>query len=230
MSGAKKTFSDMDLMLYADGDMPADEAREVSAWLAENAAARVKLDSLRQTGEAVRTYTELETDRAEVEVPAFAEMWQRIDRRIHANGRGAERAALRGAERDGADAEPGRPRRGNGAPADGRAAVAGRWAAIRGWFEDHRGHVLTGAISAGVACALIIAVGPRQRVVEYVHDTPPVVVTHVVPRSQPPEVEDLEVYEGSGTILTIAPEAGDDSAAAVIWVSSDQDKNREGPL
>ncbi|HYU14988.1 MAG TPA: hypothetical protein VEL05_02910 [Candidatus Acidoferrum sp.] len=227
MSGGKKTFSDMDLMLFADGELPADEAREVTAWLADDASARLKLEGLRQTGEAVRTYTELETDRAEVEVPAFAEMWPQIDRRIHANGSGVDRPA---AVRDRAGAEPGRARHGNGAPAEGRAAVAGRWAALRAWFEDHRGHVLTGAISAGVACALIIVVGPRQRVVEYVHDAPRVVVTHAVLPSQPPEVEDLEVYEGSGTILTIEPEPGDDSAAAVIWISNDEDKNREGPL
>jgi len=48
--------------------------------------------------------------------------------------------------------------------------------------------------------------------------------------SQPPEVEDLEVYDGSGTILTIAPDGPDDSAAAVIWMSDDRDDNREGPL
>jgi anti-sigma factor RsiW len=73
-TGGKKSPSDMELMLYADGELPADEASEIAAWLAENGDARLKLESLRQVGEAVRTYAELETDRAEVEVPAFADM------------------------------------------------------------------------------------------------------------------------------------------------------------
>jgi anti-sigma factor RsiW len=222
-SGGKKTFSDLDLMLYADGELPDDEAREVSAHLAGDESARLKLDSLRQTGEAVRTYTELETDRAEVEVPAFAEMWQRIERRIHANGSPVERAAVR----DASLPEAGGRRRESG---DRRASVAGRWASFRGWFDDHIGHVLTGAVSAGVACALMLAVGPRLKVIEKVHDSAPVVITPAVLRSQPPEVEHLEVYEGSGTVLTIAPDADDDSAAAVIWISSDEEQNREGPL
>jgi hypothetical protein len=47
--------------------------------------------------------------------------------------------------------------------------------------------------------------------------------------SQPPEVEDLEVYGGSGTILTIEADKDDDSAATVIWISNDDDK-QEAPL
>jgi anti-sigma factor RsiW len=215
-TGAKKGSSDMDLMLYADGELSADEAREVAARLTDDPSARGKVDSLRQVGEAVRTYVELETDRAEVEMPAFADMWQRIERRIQANGRAPE------------PAEPSRA--GSPARRPARAPVAGWWASIRRWLEDHRGHVLTGAISAGAACAVMLALGPRdERVVERVrggvqHGTP------VALRSQPPEVEDLEVYEGSGTILTIEPDGEGDSAAAVIWISDDHEKNKEGPL
>ncbi len=215
MSGTKKKFGDAELMLYADGEMTPDEAKGVAAWLAEDADARLKLESLRQVGEAVRTYAELETDRAEVEVPAFADMWSRIERRIHANGI-TERATQP------ATSAPARKRPG---------ALASRWAAVRSWFEDHRGHVLTGAISAGVACALMLALGQNdqvggQTVAEYPVPRP----TQVKLLSQPPEVEDLEVYEGSGTILTIEPEGDDESGAAVIWISSDKEQNMEGPL
>lgn len=217
-TGGKKSPTDMELMLYADGELPPDEASQVAAWLADNADARLKLESLRQVGEAVRTYTELETDRAEVEVPAFADMWQRIDRRIHANGR-AERAAEEARA-------PSRRR------ASETTGPAGLWAAVRRWYEDHRGHVLTGAISAGVAVALMLALGPRPQE-EVAREggsggrTVPQPTIAVV--SQPPEVENLEVYEGSGTILTIEPEDKADSAATVIWISNDQE-NREGPL
>jgi hypothetical protein len=218
MSGKKKKYGDAELMLYADGEMAADEAKGVAAWLAEDAEARLKLESLRQVGEAVRTYAELETDRAEVEVPAFADMWSRIERGIHANGI-AERAAARPAATSAVRKRPG--------------ALASRWAAVRGWFEDHRGHVLTGAISAGAACALMLALGQTGQVIGGggVAGRDPVVrPTPAKLLSQPPEVEDLEVYEGSGTILTIEPEGDDESGAAVIWISSDKEQNMEGPL
>ncbi len=216
MSGSTKRYTDAELMLYADGEMSPDESKGVAAWLAEDAGARLKLESLRQVGEAVRTFAELETDRAEVEVPAFADMWSRIERRIHANGI-AERAA-----------QPAT------APVKRRPSpIAGRWAGLRRWFEDHRGHVLTGAISAGVACALMLALGPTRDVIEGGGVAGRGGVVRPLPAklpSQPPEVEDLEVYEGSGTILTIEPEGDDESGAAVIWISSDKEQNMEGPL
>jgi hypothetical protein len=217
MSGSKKKFGDAELMLYADGEMTPEEAKGVAAWLAEDADARLKLESLRQVGEAVRTYAELETDRAEVEVPAFADMWSRIERRIHANGT-TERATQP------ATSAPARNRPG---------ALASRWAAVRRWFEDHRGHVLTGAVSAGAACALMLALGQNDQVTGgggLAGRDPVVRPTQAKLLSQPPEVEDLEVYEGSGTILTIEPEGDDESGAAVIWISSDKDQNMEGPL
>ncbi|HKE13959.1 MAG TPA: hypothetical protein VKB80_03765 [Kofleriaceae bacterium] len=214
-TGPRKRYTDAELMLYADGELPPEEARGVAAYLAEDAEARLKLESLRQVGEAVRTYAELETDRAEVEVPAFADMWSRIERRIHANGI--------------SEPTPAHIR----APAAVRRArpVAAMWAAMRRWFEDHRGHVLTSAISAGVACAIMLALGPSWHAVDGgrgEHGTSHVIKGKLV--SQPPEVEGLEVYEGSGTILTLEPDEDDDSgAAAVIWISND-DTDLEGPI
>jgi anti-sigma factor RsiW len=219
-TSARKTFTDVELMLYADGELAPDRAREVADWIASDGDARLKLESMRQVGEAVRTYTELETDQAEVELPAFSELWQRIERRVQANGHAPVRA--NGAvER--VPAEPVRARR----PVS--AEPSGLWAGVRRWFEDHRGHVLTGAISAGAACAVMIALGPRDTVVERVRESGGVAVgTPAVLRSQPPEVEDLEVYGGSGTILTIEADKDDDSSATVIWLSNDNDK--EAPL
>ena len=216
-TGAKKGAGDMDLMLYADGELSADETREVAARLADDAVARGKVESLRQVGEAVRTYVELETDRAEVEMPAFADMWQQIERRIQANGRAPEPAPPVRVEAPARRAD--------------RAPVAGWWASIRHWLEDHRGHVLTGAISAGAAVAVMLALGPRdEQVVERVRAGGVTRGTPAVLRSQPPEVEDLEVYEGSGTILTIESEGEGDSGAAVIWISDDHEKSKESPL
>ena len=213
-----KRPSDLELMMYADGELGADEARAVAAWLAKDEDARVKVESLRQVGEAVRTFVEIEADEAEVEVPAFAQLWDRIERRVHANGH-TEKAA-----------EPARPR------APRRRAVeksGGMWASIRSWFENHRGHVLSGAVSAGAVAAVMLAVGARERVVERTVYKPSPVVGGAAPaalRSEPPEVEELEVYEGSGTVLTIEPDDDDDSAAAVIWISNDDAENTEGPI
>ena len=219
MTVSTKRPTDMDLMMYADGELEGDEARAVATWLAKDEEARAKVESLRQVGEAVRTYVEIEADRAEVDVPAFAQLWDRIERRVHANGH---------ATPDRAPAAP-RARR---KPA---AESTGLWAAIRGWFENHRGHVLSGAVSAGAVAAVMLAIGPRERVIERtteVRSTGGVVGggTPAALRSEPPEVEELEVYEGSGTVLTIEPDDDDDSAAAVIWISNDDAENTEGPI
>lgn len=222
MTVQPKRPTDLELMMYADGELAGAEQRAVAAFLAEDADARAKVESLRQVGEAVRTYVEIETDRAEADVPAFGELWDRIQRRVHANGHADDLES--------ADGEAPAPRR---APVRKAAEPTGVWASIRRWFEDHRGHVLTGAVSAGAVAALMLAIGPRDRIIERTTVKGGGVVGGGTPAaltSEPPEVEDLEVYEGSGTILTIEPDGDDDSAAAVIWLSEDEAENTEGPI
>jgi hypothetical protein len=116
---------------------------------------------------------------------------------------------------------------------DGKAEYEpGLLAKIRGWFGEHRGHVVTGVVTAGAVAALMFAIGPRERVTERttVRGGGIGVGTPAALESQPPEVEDLEVYEGSGTILTIEPEGDDDSGAAVIWISNEEEENTEDPI
>ena len=79
----------------------------------------------------------------------------------------------------------------------------------------------------------MLAIGPRERVIERTTVKAGGAVVTGAPaalRSEPPEVEELEVYEGSGTVLTIEPDDDDDSAAAVIWISNDEAENTEGPI
>ncbi|HUS67409.1 MAG TPA: hypothetical protein VMZ28_22890 [Kofleriaceae bacterium] len=222
MTVSTKRPTDMELMMYADGELEGDDARAVAAWLAKDADARNVVESLRQVGEAVRTYVEIEADRAEVEVPAFAQLWDRIERRVHSNGHAEPAAEV-------TPAPVVRP-----VPRKRAQERTGVWAAMRRWFEDHRGHVLSGAVSAGAVAALMLAVGPRERIIERTTVKAGGAVvgagTPVVLRSEPPEVEELEVYEGSGTVLTIEPDDDDDSAAAVIWISNDDAENTEGPI
>lgn len=206
--------TDLELMLYADGELEPDEARAVAAWIAGHPDARAKVDALRQLGEMVRTTVELETDAAEARLD---QAWGAIARKIHANGQVA------------AEAEEPPPTRRH------RTAVqprGGAWAAVRRWFGEHRGHVVTGLVTAGAVAAVMFFIGPREQVTERTVRGPTVVGggTPAALESQAPEVEDLEVYEGSGTILTIEPEGDDDSGAAVIWISNDEDENTEDPI
>jgi hypothetical protein len=170
-------------------------------------------------GEAVRTYVELETDRAEAEVPALADpamLWSRIERRIKSNGASPVEAV-----------EP-RPTRRH----EKTSQPDGLWASVKRWFGEHRGHVLTGAVTAAAVAVLMVALRPGERVIERNVAGGGVVGggTPAALESQPPEVEDLEVHEGSGTILTIEPEGEGDSAAAVIWISHDHEDNTEDPI
>lgn len=206
--------TDLELMLYADGELPPDEARSVAAWVASHPEARAKVDAVRQVGEVVRTYIELETDAAE---PRLDDAWSAIARRIRSNGHSA-------AEEE----EPPVTRR---HPTLSRPQP-GVWAKIRGWFGEHRGHVVTGMVTAGAVAALMFFIGPRERLTERTTVRGGTVSggTPAALESQPPEVEDMEVFEGSGTILTIEPEGDDDSGAAVIWISNDEEENTEDPI
>ncbi len=209
--------TDLELMLYADGELPPDEARSVAAWIASHPDARAKVEAVRQVGEAVRTFVELETDAAE---PRMDAAWSAIARTLHANGRAAA------PEREAVDEPP--PTRRHKTLA---RPESGLWATIRGWIGEHRGHLVTGVVTAGAVAALMFVIGPRERLTERTTVRGAVVGgTPAALESQPPEVENLEVYEGSGTILTIEPEGDDDSGAAVIWISNDEEENTEDPI
>jgi hypothetical protein len=207
--------TDLELMLYADGELAPDEERAVAAWIASHPDASAKVEAVRNMGEVVRTFLELETDAAE---PKLDEAWGAIARRIHANGRVEP-------EVDGVE-PPATRRHKTMTPGPGL------WAKIRGWFGEHRGHLITGVVTAGAVAALMFLVGPRERLTErqLMGPTPVGGGTPAALESQSPEVEDLEVYEGSGTILTIEPEGDDDSGAAVIWISNDEEDNTEDPI
>lgn len=207
--------TDLELMLFADGELPPDEARAVAAWIAGHPDDRAKVEAVRQVGEAVRTWVELETDAAE---PRMEGAWSAIARSLHANGRSVPEEIE--------DPPPTRRQKTLVRP------ESGVWAKIRGWFGEHRGHVITGVVSAGAVAALMFFLGPQGRVTERttVRGGGIGAGTPAALEGQPPEVEDMEVFEGSGTILTIEPEGDDDSGAAVIWISNDEEENTEDPI
>ncbi len=91
----------------------------------------------------------------------------------------------------------------------------GLWARITGWLDRHRGHVITGAVSAGAVAALALLIrttgddgnrAPRRGAI----DVQPAALRVA------PEIESLETPEGEGTVLNLEDE---DGHTTVIWVS-----------
>lgn len=212
-----RNVSDLDLMLLADGELEGDEAVRAAAEVERDATARDTFEGVREVGEVVRTHLELATDEAEEAVPGFERLWANVERAIHANGQAPREVAEA--------AEPARER-----PAP--EASAGLLERLRAWMsQGWQGHALTGATVAAAVALLMWVTRPTERVVERTTVRNGGAAVGAVPaalESQPPEVENLEVYDGSGTILTIPGEGTGDSSTAVIWISDDSDV--EGPI
>jgi len=193
------TLRDSDLMMLADGELDPTEAAELEAMLGPEE--RAKIAVLRHLGEQVRGHLELSADDAETRL---AGMWDEVDKRLSL------------------EAAPAVP----AAPVAPPTARSGLWSRIAGWLDEHRGHFLTGALSAGAVAALILVLGPpgERVVVERTAQRPPPIEIAPVPvptapvvlASSPPTVESLDVAGGTGTVFTVEDE---DGAVAVIWVT-----------
>jgi anti-sigma factor RsiW len=101
---------------------------------------------------------------------------------------------------------------------DQLAPATGLWARISGWFDRHRGHVITGVVSAGAVAALALVLRPG---------TPDVgaagahaIEVRPVALRAAPEIDSLDTPGGSSTIISLND---DDGNAAVIWVTPDDD-------
>lgn len=146
--------------------------------------------SVHELGELVRGHLELAADQAE---PRLAGLWDLVERRLDLA--------------DDAVAAP--------APA-APPAPASIWSRAWTWLTGHRSHVITGFVSAGAVAALALALRPSStpRVVVRTVAVPAIAPTAVLART-PPEVESLDVGDGTGTVFTIDDEDGE---TAVIWV------------
>ena len=94
-------------------------------------------------------------------------------------------------------------------------APRGLWGRISTWFERHRGHLLTGAVSAGAVAALALVLRPDAGPPESRGDYGVIDVRPVSMRS-PPAIEALDTPDGTGTVLNYEDE---DGHTAVIWVT-----------
>lgn len=205
--------SDLDIMLYFDGELPAEQAERVAKFLASDDDAKAKATSLRQISALVQGSLELEADAAHHKL---AGLWSGIDKAIHANGASAE-GPLTGAA----------PARSAAQKAEDRATDALMQHANSSWIGGWQSHILTGAIVAVAVAVVMFASRPDTSTEQATVARQPSqrVAAPLALASQAPEVEELEVYEGSGVVMTIPGdnEVGGESASTVIWISSDTD-------
>ncbi len=204
--------TDLDLMMLADGELDATARAELEAAAASDPAAVTKLEALGELREVVRGHLELAADEDERRLTA---MWAQIDKRL--------------------DLDAGRRAPASPAAYDPGERV-GVWGRVTRWIDAYRGHVLTGALSAGAVAAVALMLRPEPKVVEApVASAPPVTAPtgpapmppmadeqpDVVPvlQTTPAEVESLDVTGGTGTVFTIEGEDGEQTT--VIWVTPD---------
>src|SRR6185503_10666955 len=118
---------DADLMAFADGELDERASRELEDALARDTTSRAKVDAIGELGDLLRGHVELTAD--SVPQKKFDALWREIDKGID-NSREPAKAA---------PAEDG-----------GLLRKVGRW------FDRYRGHILTGAVSAGAVAALAL--------------------------------------------------------------------------
>jgi anti-sigma factor RsiW len=94
-------------------------------------------------------------------------------------------------------------------------APRGLWGRISSWLDLHRGHLITGAVSAGAVAALALVLRPATGPEGGTLDHGAIDVRPVSLRS-PPAIEALDTPEGTGTVLNYEDE---DGHTAVIWVT-----------
>ena len=175
---------DVDLMALADGEADERELEE----LLRDPASRRKVEAVGELGELVRGHIELSADA--VPQKKLDALWREIDKGIDRERESVSKPA-----------------------ADVAAAPAGGWLRRVGrWFEHHRGHVITGAVSAGAVAALALVLrGPSNDQI-----TPTKGPVENMPVVQPSEIESLDTPGGTGTVFNMEDE---DGSTTVIWVT-----------
>lgn len=97
-------------------------------------------------------------------------------------------------------------------------AAPGVWARIAGWLDRYRGHLITGAVSAGAVAALALILRPGSGG----HDEgstafrPGAIDVRPAAMRTAPEIESLDTPDGEGTVLNLEDE---DGHTTVIWVT-----------
>ncbi len=189
-----------------EGDLPPSEVANLSD------EAQSKLVALVQLGDALRETISAEIDSLTnnaTNTDPFAAMWGRIEHKVSTNGVASKAA------REEPAAEP----------------SPGLLDQIGEWLNRYRSQMFTGAIAAVAAAAIVWFVRPPEKTVEYVEVSNNARAARTVPvslESHVAEVESLEVYDGSGVVLTIQSD-DDEAPTTVIWLTLPEN-SVEGPI
>ncbi|HSR98312.1 MAG TPA: hypothetical protein VLM79_14740 [Kofleriaceae bacterium] len=96
------------------------------------------------------------------------------------------------------------------------APATGLWSRIASWFDRYRGHVITGAVSAGTVAALALVLRPgASDIGARGHGGGAIDVRPVALRATP-EIDSLDTPGGTSTVINLDDE---DGHTAVIWVT-----------
>ena len=179
-----KASHDSDLMAFADSELDERALRELEEQLARDPAARRKIEALGELGELVRGHLELSADA--VPQKKFDALWREIDK-------GMDRESVK---------EP---------AAASAPQPAGVWRRIGRWFDHYRGHVITGAVSAGAVAALALVIRGDGEIGQRGGGIDAQPVMH-----RPAEIQALDTPGGTGTVFNLQDE---DGSTTVIWVT-----------
>lgn len=178
---------DVDLMALADGEADERELEE----LLRDPASRRKVEAVGELGELVRGHIELSADA--VPQKKLDALWREIDKGIE-----RERQSKTSVSKPAKEAAP---------------APAGWLRRVGRWFDHYRGHVITGAVSAGAVAALALVLRGPGGDGEIAGRQGPIDTTPVV---HPSEIESLDTPGGTGTVFNLEDE---DGSTTVIWVT-----------
>jgi anti-sigma factor RsiW len=95
-------------------------------------------------------------------------------------------------------------------------APRGLWGRVSSWLDRHRGHLLTGVVSAGAVAALALILRPDAPGTGEMTMDHGVIDVRPVSMRSPPAIEALDTPDGTGTVLNYEDE---DGHTAVIWVT-----------
>jgi hypothetical protein len=95
-------------------------------------------------------------------------------------------------------------------------APRGLWGRVSAWLDRHRGHLITGAVSAGAVAALALVLRPDPGTPGEGTPERDVIDVRPVSMRSPPAIEQLDTPDGTGTVINYEDE---DGHTAVIWVT-----------
>lgn len=96
------------------------------------------------------------------------------------------------------------------------ARPAGLWSRMTGWLDRHRGHVLSGAVSAGAVAALALVLRPGDPDGGSRGGSRGAIDVRPVALRAAPEIDSLDTPGGSSTVISLDDE---DGHTTVIWVT-----------